>query len=132
MQGQIKQGQCNGEGHIAKQCTTKERVKDSKGFKDNMLLAQAQEPGVVLNDEQHDFLADSLKETDDYTTNAIFMENLSLVGSLNDDTVEPRYDSDILSKVPHYDNYHDSDMLNSNIQELGYIEIIVSNKESYQ
>ncbi|GJS96068.1 retrovirus-related pol polyprotein from transposon TNT 1-94 [Tanacetum coccineum] len=63
--------------------------------------------------------------------NAIFMENLSPVGSLSDDTVSPRYDSDTLSKVPHYDTYHDSDVLNSNIQELGYIENIVSTNESY-
>ncbi|GKC43634.1 hypothetical protein Tco_1061356 [Tanacetum coccineum] len=32
------------------------------------------------------------------TTNAIFMANFSPVGSLNDDTVQPRYDSDILSE----------------------------------
>ncbi|GKC88270.1 hypothetical protein Tco_1148919 [Tanacetum coccineum] len=97
MQGQINQG-----------------VKDFKWFKDKMLLAQAQEAGVALNEEQQDFLADSLEETDDYkdhqlqattnfkaehvdaydsdcddeaTTNAIFMENLSPVGSLNNDTV---------------------------------------------
>ncbi|GKG03134.1 hypothetical protein Tco_0310770, partial [Tanacetum coccineum] len=116
--------------------------------------AQAQEAGVVLNDEQQDFLADSLEETDDYedlqlqattnfkadhvdaynsdcddeaTTNAIFMENLSPDGSLNDETVAPRYDSDTLFEVPHYNTYYDSDMLNSNIQELGYIENIVSN-----
>ncbi|GJY32482.1 retrovirus-related pol polyprotein from transposon TNT 1-94 [Tanacetum coccineum] len=155
----VRRYKCNGEGHIAKQCTTKKRVKDSEWFKDKMLLAQAQEAGVVLNEEQHDFLADSLEETDDYedfpvtktttnfkagnvlhivsrcddeaTTNAIFMEFLSPVGSLNDDTDEPCYDSDMLSEVPYYDIYHDSDMLNSNIQELGYIENIVSNKDSY-
>ncbi|GJZ61071.1 hypothetical protein Tco_0617208, partial [Tanacetum coccineum] len=84
-----------------------------------MLLAQAQEAGVVLNDEKQDFLPGSLKETDDCedlhlqaiahfkvdhinaydldcddkaTTNAIFMTNLFHVGSINDDTVEPRYD----------------------------------------
>ncbi|GJZ82536.1 retrovirus-related pol polyprotein from transposon TNT 1-94 [Tanacetum coccineum] len=68
---------------------------------------------------------------DEATTNAIFMENLSPVDFLNDDMVKPHYDSDILSEVPYYDNYHDSDMLNSNIQELGYIENIVSNNESY-
>ncbi|GJS94367.1 hypothetical protein Tco_0801335 [Tanacetum coccineum] len=34
------------------------REKDSEWFKEKMLLAQAQEAGVVLNDEQHDFLAD--------------------------------------------------------------------------
>ncbi|GKB14456.1 hypothetical protein Tco_0848379 [Tanacetum coccineum] len=127
------------------------RVKDSEWFKGKMLLAQAQKAGVVLNDEQQDFLADSLEETDDCedlqlqatsnfkanhidaydsdydneaTANAIFMENLSPVGSINDDTVEPRYDSGILSEVPHYNTYHDSDILNSNIQELGYIENI--------
>nr|GFC85717.1 hypothetical protein [Tanacetum cinerariifolium] len=97
-------------------------VKDSKWFKEKMLLAQAQEVGVVLNDDQRDFLDDSLEETDDCddlqlqattnckadhidaydsnsddeaTSNAIFMENLSYVGSLNDATVEPCYDSDI-------------------------------------
>ncbi|GJW98819.1 hypothetical protein Tco_0180627 [Tanacetum coccineum] len=41
------------------------RVKDFKWFKDKMLLDQAQEAGVVLDEEQQDFLADSLEETDD-------------------------------------------------------------------
>nr|GEV39633.1 reverse transcriptase domain-containing protein [Tanacetum cinerariifolium] len=68
---------------------------------------------------------------DKVTANEIFVENFSPVGSLNDDTVKPRYDSDILFEVPHYDTYHDSDMLNSNIQELGYIENIISNNEPY-
>nr|GEV72079.1 hypothetical protein [Tanacetum cinerariifolium] len=85
-----------------------------------MLLAQVQEAGVVLIDEQKDFLADCLEEIDDYyddeaIANVIFMENLSPIGSIIDDTVEPCYDSDILFEVPHYDTYHDSDMLNSNI-----------------
>ncbi|GJZ81318.1 hypothetical protein Tco_0646312 [Tanacetum coccineum] len=149
---------CNGKGHMAKHCTIRKKVKDSKWFKDKMLLAQAQEAGVVLDEEQHDFLADSLEETndcedlqlqattnfkaghvnvydsdcdDEATANAIFMANLSHIGSLNDDTVAPRYDSDTLFYVPHYDTYHDSDVLNSDIQELGYIENIVSNNESY-
>ncbi|GKB86983.1 putative reverse transcriptase domain-containing protein [Tanacetum coccineum] len=99
---------CNGEGHIAKRCRAKKR----------------------------DFLADSLEETDNYyddeaIKNAIFMANLSPVSSINDDRVEPCYDSDILSEVPQYDTYHDSDMLNYNIQKLGYIENIVSNNKSY-
>nr|GFC89591.1 hypothetical protein [Tanacetum cinerariifolium] len=68
---------------------------------------------------------------DEATANAIFMANLSPDGSLNDDMVAPRYDSDTLSEVPHYDAYHDSDVLNSNIQELRYIENIVSNNDSY-
>ncbi|GJZ66595.1 hypothetical protein Tco_0623291 [Tanacetum coccineum] len=108
--------------------------------------------------QSRDFLADSLEETydcedlqlqattnfkayhvdaydldcdDEATTNAIFMANLAPVGSLNDDTVAPRYDFDTLFEVPHYDTYHDSNVLNSNIQELGYIENIVFTNESY-
>nr|GEU85827.1 hypothetical protein [Tanacetum cinerariifolium] len=83
-----------------------------------------------------DFKADQvdaydLDYDDEATTNGIFMANLSHVVSLNDDMVEPCYDSDMYSEVPHYDTYHDSDMLNYNIQELVYIENIVSNNESY-
>ncbi|GJU40798.1 retrovirus-related pol polyprotein from transposon TNT 1-94 [Tanacetum coccineum] len=138
--------------------SAKKRVKDSEWFKDKMLLAQAQEVGVVLNDEKQDFLADSLEETDDCkdlqlqatanfkvdhvdaydsdcddeaTANVIFMASLTPVGSINDDTVEPHYDSDILSEVPHYDTYHDTDVLNSSVQEMGYIKNIVSKNESY-
>ncbi|GJY75919.1 hypothetical protein Tco_0481035 [Tanacetum coccineum] len=116
--------------------TINKGVKDSEWFKEKMLLAQAQEAGVVLNNEQQDFLADSLKEIDDYyddeaTTNAIFMANLSPVGSINDDTVEPHYDSDILSEVPRYDTYHESDVLKSDRQEMECIENIVFNNKAY-
>ncbi|GJS45058.1 hypothetical protein Tco_0595179 [Tanacetum coccineum] len=52
--------------HMAKKCTARKRVKDSEWFKEKMLLAQAQEIGVVLNDDQQDFLADNLEETNDY------------------------------------------------------------------
>nr|GEZ96107.1 Gag-Pol polyprotein [Tanacetum cinerariifolium] len=116
---------------MAKQCTARKRVKDSEWFKDKMLLAQAQEAGVALDKEQHDFLANSLEETDDSTANAIFMKNLCHVGPLNDETVALHYDSDTLSKVPHYDTYHDHDVLNSNIHDLGYIENIIYSNESY-
>ncbi|GKD89904.1 integrase, catalytic region, zinc finger, CCHC-type containing protein [Tanacetum coccineum] len=114
---------CRGEGHIAKQCTAKKMVKDYEWFKDKMLLAQAQEAGVILNDEQQDFLANSLEETNDFcddeaTTNAIFMANLSPVGSINDDTVEPRYDSDIL-----FESY---DELTSNINVISYADYMVT------
>ncbi|GJV67891.1 retrovirus-related pol polyprotein from transposon TNT 1-94 [Tanacetum coccineum] len=149
---------CNGESHMAKQCIIKKRVKDFEWFKEKMLLAQVQEAEVVLDEEQQDFLADSFKETDDCedlqlqattnfkayhvdaydsgcddeaSANTIFMANLSPICSLNDDTVAPRYDSDTLSEVPHYDTYHDFDVLNYNIQELRYIKNIVSNNESY-
>ncbi|GJY93918.1 retrovirus-related pol polyprotein from transposon TNT 1-94 [Tanacetum coccineum] len=115
---------CNGESHIAKQCTVKKRVKDSEWFKDKML--QATTNFKAYHVDAYDSGCD-----DEATANAIFMANLSPVGSINDDTVEPHYDSNILSKVPHNDNNHESDVLNSDIQELEYIENIVSDNESY-
>ncbi|GJX29584.1 hypothetical protein Tco_0237663, partial [Tanacetum coccineum] len=82
-------------------CTAKKRVKDSKWFKDKMLLAQANEAGVLQ--ATTNFKADHIDAydsdcDDEATTNEIFMVNLSPIGSINDDMVKPCYDSDILSE----------------------------------
>ncbi|GJV86472.1 hypothetical protein Tco_1530410 [Tanacetum coccineum] len=52
---------------------------------------------------------------DEATANAIFMASLSPVGSINGDMVEPCYDFDILFKVPHYNTYHETNVLNPNV-----------------
>ncbi|GJY64609.1 integrase, catalytic region, zinc finger, CCHC-type containing protein [Tanacetum coccineum] len=150
---------CKGEGHVAKQCTAKKRVKDSEWFKDKMLLAQAKESRVILHEEQQDFLADRLEEMDSdcedlqlHTTSnfeanhvdafnsdcddeavasAVFMASLSSAGSINGDIVGPTYDFDILYEVPHYDNYHETDVLNFVVQETEYTKHLVSNNDSY-
>ncbi|GJR83083.1 retrovirus-related pol polyprotein from transposon TNT 1-94 [Tanacetum coccineum] len=76
---------CKGEGHMAKQCTTRKRVKDSEWFKDKNFFAQQKKAEVVNFKADHVDAYDS--DCDDkVTANAIFMANLSHVGSLNDDT----------------------------------------------
>ncbi|GKB73811.1 hypothetical protein Tco_0935223, partial [Tanacetum coccineum] len=47
----------NGVGHIARNCTQPKRLQNSEYFKDKMLLMQAQENRVVLDEEQLLFLA---------------------------------------------------------------------------
>ncbi|GJS37397.1 hypothetical protein Tco_0535779 [Tanacetum coccineum] len=54
---QVKCYNCNGVCHIARNCTQPKRPQNSEYFKDKMLLMQAQENGVVLDEEQLLFLA---------------------------------------------------------------------------
>ncbi|GJU50944.1 hypothetical protein Tco_1220499 [Tanacetum coccineum] len=100
---------------------TIQNVQGANQPRDKMLFAQEQEARVVLNDEQQDFLADNLEENDESTANAIFMTNLSHVGSINDDTVEPCYDFDILSS-----NNESYDELTSNNNVISYGDYMVT------
>ncbi|GKB19747.1 retrovirus-related pol polyprotein from transposon TNT 1-94 [Tanacetum coccineum] len=53
--GQSRQTKCynyNGIGHIARNCTQPKRPQNSEYFKDKMLLMQAQENRVALDEEQ--------------------------------------------------------------------------------
>ncbi|GJZ02015.1 retrovirus-related pol polyprotein from transposon TNT 1-94 [Tanacetum coccineum] len=53
----VKYYNCNGICHIARKCTQLKRPQNSEYFKDKMLLMQAQENGVALDEEQLLFLA---------------------------------------------------------------------------
>nr|GEW63211.1 hypothetical protein [Tanacetum cinerariifolium] len=78
-----------------------------------MMLMQAQEKEVVLDEEQLLFIAadqcDAFDSNVDEapTTQTMFMANLSSTDPIYDE-VGPSYDSDILSEVQDHDNYIDN------------------------
>ncbi|GJT64039.1 integrase, catalytic region, zinc finger, CCHC-type containing protein [Tanacetum coccineum] len=61
----IKCYNCNGLGHIIRNCTQPKRPQNSDYFKDKMLLMQAQENDVVLDEEELLFLAGEQTNTFD-------------------------------------------------------------------
>ncbi|GJW67250.1 reverse transcriptase domain-containing protein [Tanacetum coccineum] len=54
----VKCYNCQGEGHMARQCTQPKRPRNAAWFKEKLMLAEAQEAGQILDDEQLAFLAD--------------------------------------------------------------------------
>ncbi|GKE78251.1 integrase, catalytic region, zinc finger, CCHC-type containing protein [Tanacetum coccineum] len=54
----IKCYNCQGEGHMARQCTQPKRTKNAAWYKEKVMLVEAQEAGQILDEEQLAFLAD--------------------------------------------------------------------------
>ncbi|GKF16504.1 hypothetical protein Tco_0061422 [Tanacetum coccineum] len=80
-----------------------------------MLLMQAQENRVALDEEQLLFIAGGQDNAIDEDT--MFMANLSSVDPVYDEA-SPLYDSDILSKVPDHDNYQDAICEHHEVHEM--------------
>ncbi|GJU03000.1 hypothetical protein Tco_1113338 [Tanacetum coccineum] len=110
---QVKCYNCNDIGHIERNYTHPKRPQNSEYFKDKMLLMQAQENGVALDEEQLLFItADDCDAFDSDvdeapTAQTMFMANLSSADPVYDEA-GPSYDSDILSEVHDHDHYQDA------------------------
>ncbi|GKA55619.1 retrovirus-related pol polyprotein from transposon TNT 1-94 [Tanacetum coccineum] len=90
---------CSGKGHYARNCP-KPRVRDSKYFMKQMLLAKQDEAGVILTDEQNDFLfadASRMEEIEELSANICLMARIQPADHTSDDG--PSCESAFISEV---------------------------------
>ncbi|GJU17115.1 gag-pol polyprotein [Tanacetum coccineum] len=106
---------CSGKGHYARNCP-KPRVRDSKYFMEQMLLAKQDEAGVILTDEQNDFLfADTsrMEEIEELSANICLMARIQPADHTSDDG--PSYESAFISEVQ-------SSSIDENNEPIGSVE----------
>ncbi|GJZ57629.1 retrovirus-related pol polyprotein from transposon TNT 1-94 [Tanacetum coccineum] len=128
----VKCYNCQGEGHMARQCTQPKRPKNAAWFKEKEILAEAQEAGQILDEEQLVFLADpgipngKAAQTTIPNTVAFQTEDLDAYDSNCDDVSNAKavlmvnlsnYGSDVISEVPHHELYH-IDMDNQSVHTM--------------
>ncbi|GJW22831.1 reverse transcriptase domain-containing protein [Tanacetum coccineum] len=102
---------CSGKGHYARNCP-KPRVRDSKYFMEQMLLAKQDEAGVILTDEQNDFLfadATRMEEIEELSANICLMARIQPADNTSD--AGPSYDSAFISEVQSSSNNENEEQM---------------------
>ncbi|GKD17830.1 integrase, catalytic region, zinc finger, CCHC-type containing protein, partial [Tanacetum coccineum] len=132
----VKCYNCQGEGHMARQCTQPKRPRNAAWFKEKLMLAEAQEAGQILDEEQLAFLADpgiseapvaqqtipqnsafQTEDLDAYDSDCDDLSSAKAVLMANLSSCDP----EVLSEVPYSDSYP-NDMINQDVQEMQYSE----------
>ncbi|GJU80516.1 hypothetical protein Tco_1282881 [Tanacetum coccineum] len=98
---------CSGKGHYARNYP-KQRVRDSKYFMEQMLLAKQDEAGIILSDEQNDFLfadASRMEEIEELSANICLMARIQPADHTSDDG--PSDESAFISELDELEKQND-------------------------
>ncbi|GJW31357.1 hypothetical protein Tco_0051389 [Tanacetum coccineum] len=102
---------CSGKGHYARNYP-KPRVRDSKYFMEQMLLEKQNKAGVILTDEQNDFLfadASRMEEIEELSANICLMARIQPADNTSD--AGPSYDSAFISEVQSSSNTNNEEQM---------------------
>ncbi|GKC10821.1 hypothetical protein Tco_1007603 [Tanacetum coccineum] len=128
----VKCSNYQGEGHMARKCTQPKRRRNATWYKEKAMLAEAQEAGQILDEEQLAFLADPrVPDCQAVQTiipnNAAFQtEDLDTYDSDCDDILNAKavlmsnisnYGSNVVLEVPHSETYL-NDMDNQSVHAI--------------
>nr|GEZ59836.1 hypothetical protein [Tanacetum cinerariifolium] len=128
----VKCYNCQGEGHMGRQCTQPKMTRNAAWFKEKEILAEAQKAGPILNEEQLAFLVDAgipdgqTAQTTILNTAAFQSEDLDAYDSDCDDVSNAKavlmanlsnYGYDVILKVPHSESYH-NDINNQSVHSM--------------
>ncbi|GJR06892.1 retrovirus-related pol polyprotein from transposon TNT 1-94 [Tanacetum coccineum] len=140
----VKCYNCQCEGHVARQCTQHKRLRNAAWYKEKAMLAEAQEAGQILDEEQLAFLADPRIPAGQAQTiiphNAAFQtEDLNIYDSDCDDLSTTQevlmanisnYGSDVISEVLNSETYL-NDMDNQTGQSAQTVHIFTKPQAFY-
>ncbi|GJS91756.1 retrovirus-related pol polyprotein from transposon TNT 1-94 [Tanacetum coccineum] len=127
----VKCYNCQGEGHMARQCTQPNRPRNVAWYKEKAMLAEAQEAGQILDEEQLAFLVDpgvpasqtqiviphnAAFQTEDLDTYDSDCDDLSSAQAVLMDNIS-NYGSDVISEIPNFETYL-NDMDNKSVHAL--------------
>nr|GEV23699.1 phosphoethanolamine N-methyltransferase [Tanacetum cinerariifolium] len=113
---QIRCYNCRSLGHYARNCTNKNRVRDSTYYIERMIFVQQEEFGIPLTTEHRDFLAfasDEEREEWELYAKCILMTKLQTASS----------NTDGLPEVPNFDNYYVNKIYNMFSHEDQHYEL---------
>ncbi|GKC26800.1 retrovirus-related pol polyprotein from transposon TNT 1-94 [Tanacetum coccineum] len=132
----VKCYNCPGERHMAKQCTQPKKPRSSAWFKEKLMLAEAQEAGQILDEEQLAFIADpgiaevqvahqiipqnsafQTQDLDAYDSDCDDISSAKAVLMVNLSSC----DYDVLSEVPYSDTYP-NDVINQDESQDAVIQ----------
>nr|GEY12034.1 retrovirus-related Pol polyprotein from transposon TNT 1-94 [Tanacetum cinerariifolium] len=132
----VKHYNCQGKGHMARQCIKPNRPRNSAWFKEKMLLVQAHESGQVLDEEQLAFFADP-EVSDVQVTQTIIPQNdafhtddLDAYDSDRDDISSEKaflmadlssYISDVLFEHDYIDEYTKNVVLKAELAKMEHM-----------